>query len=64
MGYDYTIQYKKGKENQGVDAPSRVVEWTYLAISMPIVDWWSILQQEVSQDPFFLQFEKQTSAQA
>jgi hypothetical protein len=26
MGYDYTIQYKKGKENQGVDAPSRVVE--------------------------------------
>jgi len=31
---------------------------------MPVADWWSILQQEVSQDPFFLQFEKQTSAQA
>lgn len=26
MGYNYTIQYKKGKENQGADALSRVTE--------------------------------------
>jgi len=48
MGYDYTIQYKKGKENQGVDGLLRVAEWAYLTISMPVADWWSILQQKVS----------------
>jgi hypothetical protein len=48
MGYDYTIQYKKGKENQGVDALLRVAEWAYLTISMLVADWWSILQQKVS----------------
>jgi hypothetical protein len=48
MGYDYTIQYKKGKENQGADTLSRVAEWAYSTIFMPIADWWSILQQNVS----------------
>ena len=44
MGYDYTIQYKKGKENQGADALSRVTECSCAAISMPVADWWAILQ--------------------
>jgi hypothetical protein len=48
MRYDYPIQYKKGKENQGADALSRVAEWACSTISMPVADWWSILQQKVS----------------
>ena len=61
MGYDYTIQYKKGKENQGADALSRVTEWSCATISMPVADWWAILQQEVSQDPFYAQLDNPTS---
>jgi len=48
MRYDYPIQYKKGKENQGADALSRVAEWACSTISMPVADWWFILQQKVS----------------
>ena len=61
MGYDYTIQYKKGKENQGADALSMVTEWSCAAISMPVADWWTILQQEVFQDPFYAQLDNPTS---
>ncbi|KAH9651124.1 hypothetical protein KPL70_026631 [Citrus sinensis] len=47
LGYDYTIQYKKGSENQGADALSRLAELEFLAISLPLADWWATLQNEV-----------------
>ena len=53
MGFDYSIQYRKGKENQGVDALSRVAAAQLHAISAPITDWWETLQQEVQQQPYY-----------
>lgn len=35
LRYDYEIEYKRGKENGGADALSRVVEFNFLAISFP-----------------------------
>ena len=53
LGYDYEIQHKKGKDNQGADALSRVTEFELSAISLPVVDWWTTLQHEVKTDPFY-----------
>jgi hypothetical protein len=44
MGFDYSIQYRKGKENQGADALSRVAAAQLHAISALITDWWETLQ--------------------
>jgi len=53
MGFDYTIQYRKGKENQGADALSRVTAFQFHALSLLIADWWKTLQQEVLQQPYY-----------
>jgi hypothetical protein len=53
MGFDYTIQYCKGKENQGAGALSRVAAFHFHALSLPIADWWKTLQQEVLQQPYY-----------
>ena len=53
LGYDYDIEYKKGKENGGADALSRVVEFNFLAISFPRVEWWEAIQREVEEDSFY-----------
>ncbi|KAI9194169.1 hypothetical protein LWI28_003688 [Acer negundo] len=52
MGYDYSIQYKRGKENNGADALSRVVEFQLLAFTMPQSNWWlpEKVWTEVSMD--------------
>ena len=39
LGYDYVIEHKQGPENQGANALSRVVEFNFLAVSLPRVDW-------------------------
>jgi hypothetical protein len=36
MGYDFSIEYKKGYENRAADALSRQMEGTLLALSAPI----------------------------
>ena len=43
LGYDYVIEYKKGTENGGANALSRLGEAQFLAISLPVVDWWTTL---------------------
>ena len=53
LGYDYVIEYKRGLENQGADALSRVVEFNFLAVSLACADWWEELQLEVLQDSFY-----------
>jgi hypothetical protein len=39
MGYDFSIEYKKGYENRAADALSRQMEGTLLAVSAPIPHW-------------------------
>ena len=43
LGYDYHIEYKKGKDNCGAEALSRVGELEFLAVSLPVADWWTML---------------------
>ncbi|GJZ53419.1 transposon ty3-G gag-pol polyprotein [Tanacetum coccineum] len=38
LGYDYTIEYKKGVSNRGADAHSRILEFHFMAISHPCSD--------------------------
>jgi hypothetical protein len=53
MGFDYTIKYRKGKQNQGADALSRVAAFQFHALSLPIADWWKTLQQEILEQPYY-----------
>lgn len=50
MGYDFTIEYKKGSENSAADALSRRSEGVVLAISMPTPHWVEPIQEEVKND--------------
>ncbi|KAK0608302.1 hypothetical protein LWI29_028621 [Acer saccharum] len=61
LGYDYVIQYKRGRENQGADALSRMAEIECSAISLPVPEWWTTLQQEVKHDPFYVKFVEASS---
>ena len=63
LGYDYVIEYKRGPENQGADALSRMVECNFLAVSLPHADWWKELQLEVLQDSFYDQLSTGTPTQ-
>ena len=51
--FDYSIQYRKGKENQGVDALSRITAFQFQAMSIPVADWWITLQHEVLYHPYY-----------
>lgn len=50
MGYDFTIEYKKGSENSAADALSRRSDGDMLAISMPTPHWVEPIQEEVKND--------------
>ena len=43
LGYNYVIQYKKGTDNQGADALSRMATYELSTISLPVGNFWSIL---------------------
>ena len=48
LGYDYEIEYKRGRENSAADALSRVEgPKTLMAISHPILQWLDPIQEEV-----------------
>ncbi|GJV84972.1 transposon ty3-G gag-pol polyprotein [Tanacetum coccineum] len=53
LGYDYTIEYKKGVSNRGADALSRKAEVSYMAISRPCSKLWDDIKQEVISDVFY-----------
>lgn len=50
MGYDFSIEYKKGKENSVADALSRQMEGALHALSLPVPRWIEPIQKEVQQD--------------
>jgi hypothetical protein len=51
MGYDFTIEYKKGATNSAADSLSRREETgTLTAISIPIPHWVEPIKEEVAQD--------------
>jgi hypothetical protein len=62
MGYDYTILYKRGRDNQGLDALSRVTLLHFQALTLPSADWWSSLQQEVIDNPYYATLSKNASS--
>jgi hypothetical protein len=51
MGYDFTIEYKKGHDNRAADALSRQLEGTLMALSVPIPYWIESIKHEVQHDP-------------
>lgn len=58
MGYDFTIEYKKGKENrvadalsQQFDASSDSAELSLSLISFPTPTWVDDLKASYAQDP-------------
>jgi hypothetical protein len=63
LGYDYIIEYKKGVENQAVESLSRIEKVHFLSISVPHADWWSQLQTEVKQDPFYASYSSKNTSQ-
>lgn len=52
MGFDFTIEYKKGRKNCVADALSRKNEQGGLAaISTPILVWLDMMKKEVQRNP-------------
>jgi hypothetical protein len=58
MGYDFTIEYKKGQDNRAANALSRHTEGTLMALSQPIPHWIEPIQSEVQQDPVLQALEE------
>jgi len=54
LGFDFSVEYKKGKENLVVDAYSRQFDnalATLTALSFPFDNWISNLRDSYSEDP-------------
>ena len=56
MGYDFTVEYKRGKENIVADALSRRTEsvgesGTFMAFSLPIPNWLESIRSENLSNP-------------
>ncbi|GAB2285968.1 hypothetical protein Dimus_039739 [Dionaea muscipula] len=51
LGFEYTIQYKKGSENIATDALSRRFSTEYMVVSTVIPQWISEVDVSYAQDP-------------
>lgn len=65
MGMNYEIQYKRGKENVGVDALSRVTHGEILQLSVTSVssELWELIKEEWTRDPHLVELIKQVQQQ-
>ncbi|KAJ6795221.1 Uncharacterized protein M6B38_227580 [Iris pallida] len=57
-GYQYRVEYKKGKENQAVDSLSRQEEANLAAISIVQADWIQQLKNQWQTSEYFLQMQE------
>lgn len=53
LGFDYTVEYKKGAANRVADALSRQAEFQCSAVSLANFGWWSYIEQEVQDNEFY-----------
>jgi len=54
LGYNYTVEYKKGKENKAADALSRAPHSELLAITRVIPAWISVLKNVFKRRLIFI----------
>lgn len=58
MGYDYTIEYKTGKENTAADALSRLHMGEFFVISSLTLIWIEQVREETKTLPYFQELRK------
>lgn len=58
LGYDYQVEYRKGRDNQAADSLSRVT-LQFVSITKPQAGWWNQLQEECNWDPFYSKLSAQ-----
>lgn len=56
MSFEYTIEYKMGRENQSVDALLRQVKLQCHTISVPYPIWWDNLKRDIQVDSYYSKF--------
>jgi hypothetical protein len=49
LGYDFSIEYKKGLENSAADGLSRIDHGMLTALSLPVPHWVEPVKEEIMQ---------------